>query len=220
MKKKLLLVLMLIAAVVVMPRVSAAEALNVVIGNNTQSDTLKTGSAKVDTEGDTTTITFDDATFKLLDGTGGRTANKAWVGFKITLPTDGISKYDLKNVTLDRDVVTAGEVHGDEDKDVYVYVNFDENSLNEAAKAGKNIEYTFTLTITPESESEGETITKTINVVVVPKGIVLQSQEDEKEVWNAAKYEEARPAKVTVKVMKDGKEVELEEPLSYDFCLF
>ena len=222
MKNKLLLVLMLIAAVVVMPRVYAEEALDIKIEDNTQSDTLKTGTAKVDTEGDVTTITYDDATFKLLDGTGGRTENKAWIGFKITLPTEGISKYDLKNVTLDRDVVKAGEVHDDNDKVVNVYVNFDEATLKEAAASAKNIEYTFTLTITPNkatkavSESEEETITKTIKVVVVPKGIVLQEKDSDNQVWNEEKYEEARPSKVTVKVMKDGEEVELEKPLSYD----
>ena len=221
MKKKLLLVLMLIAAVVVMPRVYAEEALDIKIEDGTQSDTLKTGTAKVTTEGDVTTITYDNATFKLLDDNGGRTDNKAWVGVKITLPLIGVDKYNLKNETLNKDIVTNGEVHDDNDKDIYVYVNFDEATLKEAAASAKNIEYTFTLTITPNtatkavSESE-DVITKTIKVVVVPKGIVLQEKDSDNQVWNEEKYEEARPSKVTVKVMKDGEEVELETPLSYD----
>ena len=217
MKNKLLLVLMLIAAVVVMPRVYAEEALDIKIEDGTQSDTLKTGTAKVTTEGDVTTITYDNATFKLLDDTGGRTDNKAWVGVKITLPLTGVDKYNLKNETLNKDIVTNGEVHDDNDKDIYVYASFDEAALKEATESAKNIEYTYTLTVTPESEPEStDTITKKIKVVVVPKGIVLQEKNSETQVWNEEKYEEARPSKVTVKVMKDGEEVELEKPLSYD----
>ena len=219
MKKKLLLVLMLIAAIFVMPRVYADEALKIDIVNNTQSDTLKTGEAKVNTEGDVTTITYDNATFKLLDNTGGRADNKAWIGFKITLPTSGISKYNLRNETLNKNIVENGEVHGEDDKDVYVYASFDAADLTKAAASATNVEYTYSLTVTPTPESEN-VITKTIKVVVVPKGITLKNKEENEEVWNTTKYEEnIKKVKVTIKAMKDGKEETLPETAITEYTL-
>ena len=66
MKKKLLLVLMLIAAVVVMPRVSALDAM--VVEDITNVDTL-TGDKKgaVKDENGNYTITYDEAEFKVLE---------------------------------------------------------------------------------------------------------------------------------------------------------
>ncbi len=224
MKKKLLLVLMLIAAVVVMPRVHAEEDKTITLGavtDITNEDTLKSGH-KNDTvshneDYSVVTITYDEATFRLLgegsqeSNSDGRTAGYAWIGLDVAQATNA-TKY----------VVTFNGGDPDDEQDaaeIKDFIGFNATELEEAAKAGKNLEFTYE--IEWKGENGVEPVTQSITIVIMPKGITLQAQnydsasEGEKEVWNAAKYEEVRPAEVTVKVIKDGKEVELEEPVSY-----
>lgn len=222
MKKKLLLVLMLIAAVVVMPRVSAAEGIKLgEVKDITNVDTLKSTTHKSFTHDEdyrTVTIAYEEATFRLLDAgsadtnSEGRQAGYAWIGLKVA-PATNAKKY----------AVTFNGGTPDEEKevngDIEDFIGFNAEELEEAAKTGKNLEFTYD--IEWKNEDGSESVKQSIVIIIMPQGITLQAQdyetaaEGKKEVWNFAKYEEVRPREVTVKVIKDGEEVVLEEPISY-----
>ena len=212
MKKKLLLVLMLIAAVVVMPRVYADEAKTITLGevtDITNEDTLKSGdkttkSLVSNDDHSVVTITYDAAEFKLLDNGSSenvqnRPAGYAWIGFQVKKATNA-TKYSVKFNDKETDIKEQ-TLSGDSFDD---YIGFKKEDLEAATKAGKKLEYTYEITWVGEDETT--TATQTIKVVVNPAGTVLEAQDKEEDVWNNETYEAARPAKVTVKVMKDGKE--------------
>ncbi len=224
MKKKLLLVLMLIAAVVVMPRVHAADDVKATVTDITNTDTLKSDAhaqTLTPDENGNYTITYENDTFKIIEGTtdgddDNRPADKAWIGFRIALPEDGATKYEIKQ---DGTALVA-ETTLPEDKTVDVYYGFDATKLTAAAAKGENLESIFTLYLYSEDGEESPVATQTIKVVVVPKGIVLQAkdytEEEPKYEWTEETYKtNVKKVTVTVKVMKDGKEVKLEKPLSY-----
>ena len=215
MKKNILLILMLIAAVVVMPRVHADENGGVditihddvkfTIKDNTASDTKVSGTSSINVDDDVITITYNAGEFKLLDDNSGhRPDNKAWIGFSITFPTTGITKYTLKNEVTTRDIVTDGVIHDENDKVVNVYTAFDDADLRTATDNATNAVYTYTLTITPTSES-GSIITKTIKVVVAPDGITLKPKNGEEPVWDNDEYKE-EVEKVMTEIYSDLEE--------------
>ena len=227
MKKKLLLVLMLIAAVVVMPRVYAADAITLGdVEDITNPDTLISEEGKTTHSIDKSdlskvTITYDAAKFKLLDDgededVEDRPAGYAWIGFRVKNAT-GAKKYSVTFNGKETEIKDK-EVSGSSFDD---YIGFKVADLEAATKAGKKIEYTYE--ITWATEDKATTITQTITVVVNPASITLvdpekgvEGTEESEEVWNNNSYEETRPAKVIVKVMKDGEEVTLDTPLSYN----
>lgn len=212
MMKKLLLMTMLICTVVVMPRVFADDAKTIAPGEVTvitNSDTLTSGQHKIETSANTTTITYDVATFKILGSTeeaqGGRPDNKAWVGIRVKKPTNA-TKYTLK--------LNGGEASQEEnlsngsfDK----YVGFDEKELEEATKTANDLVNVLQITWSGDDENTAP-LTQVIKIILVPKGITLKSKDDSTEVWNNTKWEENIPkVKVTLKAYKDGKEVAIPE---------
>ena len=217
MKKKLLLVLMLIAAVVVMPRVSALDAM--VVEDITNVDTL-TGDKKgaVKDENGNYTITYDEAEFKVLEkgtensASDGRPEGYAWVGFRIKL-TDAVKGYKLQRDGKDPVEKTTNSGANDVDK----YVGISVDNLTKAAAKGENLVYSYTLYLYGEENSEEPSKTQTIKVIVVPKGITLKDDNattEDKTVWNEEEFKENAKVIVNVVAVKDGKVVELEEPLS------
>lgn len=216
MKKKLLLVLMLIAAVVVMPRVSAAEGIKLgEVKDITNVDTLKSTTHKSFTHDEdyrTVTITYENAKFKLLDngqseGVQNRPEGYAWIGFKVAKP-EGASKYQVSfngGAASEAQTISA---------DLEDYIGFKKENLEAAAKAGKNLEYTYEITWI--GSDENVKTTQTIKVVINPAAVVLVAQDSEEEVWNTETYNDVKLVTVTVKAIKDGKVVELDEPLSYE----
>ena len=222
MKKKLLLVLMLITALVVIPRVSAAEGNTIVPGtvtDITKTDTLTSAAdattKSLVTEGNVTTIRYDVATFKLLgtgDNSENRPDNKAWIGVSVAKPTNA-TKYTVKFNGQATDINNK-EINGNSSYDEYI--GFSKEDLLAAAKNGTVV--TKTLEVTWSSDTEGvASVTQTINIVVNPKGITLKAKESDTDEWNTTQYEEnIKKVTVTVKAIKDGEEVELEEPVSYE----
>ena len=219
MMKKLLLMTMLICAVVVMPRVAADDAKTIAPGEVkviTSNDTLSSGEAKTETSGNTTVITYDIATFKILEGTeeaqGGRPADKAWVGIQVKKP-ENATKYKTK---LNGDAES-------EEKDLSSadsfdrYIGFDEKELKEATE--KAIDLVNVLQITWMGDDNTTSLTQVVKVVLVAKNITLKSKDDSTEVWNNTMWEENIPkVKVTLKAYKDGKEVAIPEGIisTYD----
>ena len=226
MKKKLLLVLMLIAAVVVMPRVSAEEASKAItlgeVTDITNEDTLKSGKKNntvvSNDDHSVVTITYDEATFRLLvagteeTGSTGRDAGYAWIGLKVAKATNATNYVVTFNGVADPQAPAA---------DIEDYIGFNAEELKKAANEGKNLEFTYDIEWS-STESGVEPVKQSITIVVVPKGIVLQAQDydtaeegNKKEVWNAEEYaKEIKKVNVTVKAMKDGKEVELPETVT------
>ena len=203
--KRLLLMFMLICAIVVMPRVSAEEETKTispgVVTVITKPDTLSSGDVKTETNGNTTVITYDVATFKLLNGTeGNRPDGKAWVGISIKKP-DNASKYKIK--------FNGGEESEDHDlsngSSYDEYIGFDEKELEAAAKKATDLVDVLQVTWTGDNATP---VTQIIKIVLVPKGITLKSKTDETEVWNNTMWEENIPkVNITLKAYKDGKEV-------------
>ena len=208
MMKKLLLMTMLICAVVVMPRVFADDFKTIAPGEVTvitKEDTLSSGEAKTETNGNTTVITYDIATFKLLEGTGeeagSRPADKAWVGIQVKKPTNA-TKYKTKlngdTESEEKDLSSADSFDR--------YIGFDEKELKEATEKATDLVNVLQITW---SGDEGTTpITQVVKVVLVAKNITLKSKTDDTEVWNNTKWEESIPkVNITLKAYKDGKEV-------------
>ena len=211
MMKKLLLMIMLICAVVVMPRVFADDAKTIAPGDVeviTSNDTLSSGEAKKETSENTTTITYDVATFKILEGTeeaqGGRPADKAWVGIRVKKPTNA-TKYKTK---LNGGTESAEETLSGDSFDKYI--GFDEKELKEATE--KATDLVNVLQITWSGEEGTTPITQVVKVVLVAKNITLKDKDGNTDVWNNEKWEESIPkVKVTLKAYKDGKEVSIPE---------
>ncbi len=225
MKKKLLLVLMLITAVVVMPRVHAADAIELDdVTDITNVNTLKSEEDETTrfldkTDLSNVTITYEVAKFQLLDNGSSESVSRpdgyAWIGFRVKNAKNA-TKYSVKFNGEEVAEIKEKSVSNSSFDD---YIGFKEEDLKAAAEAGINLEFTYE--ITWEGDEEVEPVTQTIKVVVVPKGIVLLEKQPEDEtpaaeVWNEETYKEnVKKVTVTVKVMKDGKEVKLEKPLSY-----
>ena len=211
MMKKLLLMIMLICAIVVMPRVFADDAKTIAPGDVeviTSNDTLSSGEAKKETSENTTTITYDVATFKILEGTeeaqGGRPADKAWVGIRVKKPTNA-TKYKTK---LNGGTESAEETLSGDSFDKYI--GFDEKELKEATE--KATDLVNVLQITWSGEEGTTPITQVVKVVLVAKNITLKDKDGNTDVWNNEKWEESIPkVKVTLKAYKDGKEVSIPE---------
>ena len=92
--KKLLFTLMIMTTLLFTQNVSAETAYGKVTDiTSAAGDSLTEGTGKIDTKGNTTTIRYDAATFKLLDADEGaadgeRPGPAAWIGFQVDKPTD------------------------------------------------------------------------------------------------------------------------------------
>ena len=205
--KRLLLMIMLICTIVVIPRVFAEEETKTIVPGVvtviTKEDTLSSGTPKTETNGNTTVITYDVATFKILGSTdassGNRPDNKAWVGISIKKP-DNATKYKVK--------FNGGEESSEQSlsgNSYDEYIGFDEKELEDAAKKATDLVDVLQVTWTGDNATP---VTQIIKIVLVPKGITLKSKTDETEVWNNTMWEENIPkVKITLKAYKDGKEV-------------
>ena len=199
MKKKILLILMFIVAVTFMPRVYAAITLGSVT-DITNPDTLKTskGTLTHSTDNSTTTITYDSATFRILDGSvEGRTAGYAWIGIKVTKPDDA-KKYTITfNGESDSETTANGDIED--------YIGFNADELKSAVDDARNLEFTYEI---EWKDDNGNTATQKITIVIVPSNITLQSQNydsDHKEEWNNTTYKE-EVEKVMTEIYSDLEE--------------
>lgn len=198
-----------------MPKVAAEETKTISLGEIkviTNTDTLSSGEAKMDTIGNTTTITYDVATFKILDSNDeGRPDNKAWVGIQVKKPANAI-KYKLK--VNDGDETETDLSNGESfDK----YIGFTEQELETATKNATDLVNVLQITWTGDENTTP--FTQVIKIVLVPQGITLKDKTGETDLWNNAKWEENIPkVKVTLKAYKDGKEVTIPDGIisSYD----
>lgn len=216
--KKILLIIMFIGAIVVMPKVAAEETKTISPGDVeviTNSDTLSSGTAKKETSGNTTTITYDVATFKILGSTGedsgNRPDNKAWVGIQVKKP-ENATKYKTKfnDGTESTEETLSGNSYDE-------YIGFDEKELENATKNATDL--VNVLQITWIGDENTTSITQIIKIVLVPKGITLKDKNSENDLWNNEKWETNIPkVKVTLKAYKDGKEVTIPDGIisSYD----
>lgn len=198
-----------------MPKVAAEETKTISLGEIkviTNTDTLSSGEAKMETIGNTTTITYDVVTFKILDSNNeGRPDNKAWVGIQVKKPANAI-KYKLK--VNDGDETETDLSNGESfDK----YIGFTEQELETATKNATDLVNVLQITWTGDENTTP--FTQVIKIVLVPQGITLKDKAGENDLWNNAKWEENIPkVKVTLKAYKDGKEVTIPDGIisSYD----
>ncbi len=193
-----------------MPKVAAEETKTISLGEIkviTNTDTLSSGEAKMETIGNTTTITYDVATFKILDSNNeGRPDNKAWVGIQVKKPANAI-KYKLK--VNDGDETETDLSNGESfDK----YIGFTEQELETATKNATDLVNVLQITWTGDENTTP--FTQIIKIVLVPQGITLKDKTGETDLWNNVKWEENIPkVKVTLKAYKDGKEVTIPDDI-------
>ena len=207
MKKNILLILMLIAAIVVMPRVNADN--DITISDITNADTFVNNqktNGEMSTNEDVTTITYSTGDFKILAGTSSGTGNenrpenKAWIGFRVTLPTSGVTNYSLKYLKTD-EVLVSGSTVAETSKEIDVYAGFDDVMLRNAVVNATNIEYTYTLTVT----LNGNDINKTIKIIIIPEKITLKDEDEDEKLWDNDEYK-AEVEKIMTSIYSDLEE--------------
>ena len=102
MKKFMFFSIIAIAFLLIMPKVCAADDYGTVTDiTKSTGDSLTSGNGTIKTQGNTTTIKYSVATFKLLDedpdaAGGARPGPAAWVGFEVSKPkNDTDSSYKV-----------------------------------------------------------------------------------------------------------------------------
>ncbi len=186
-----LLVLSLIMSISIPVFAAGDQAKYASIEDITNSDTIKDEDVKKSTiEGNnekTTTITFSAASLKTIDAgkegqaSEGRPAGYAWLGIRITVPTEA-KKFKENNEAEE-------DLGGKTTLDKYVGVN--EDNLRKAVEEGKDSKvYTFDYAWLDE---RGDEISRqTIKVIINLAGLTVYKGDTEDQLWNKSVYEEVK----------------------------
>ncbi len=177
MKKNIFFSLFLIVILAISSNVFAAENYGEVKDITKQAgDSLTSGKGTMETKGNTTTIRYSAATFKMLDedadaSDGTRPGPAAWIGFEITEPTDDRdSKF---KVTLPDNQVT--EIKASYYRD---YVGITPDNLKKVLLNGTVLTYQYAFDWNEDGSPQQYVI-----IQIDPKEITLLSTNGET-VWS------------------------------------
>ncbi len=160
----------------IIPSVSAIGYGKVTDITETTGDSLSSGKGTIETKGDTTTIRYSAATFKMLDADesaadGDRPGPAAWIGFEVTTPTDD-SDSSFKVTAPDNKTT---QVKGSSFRD---YVGITPSNLKKVLLNGTTLTYKYSF-----DWDENGTADQYVIIQIDPKGLTLLSKDNEEE-WS------------------------------------
>ena len=178
MKKILFFSLIATLMLAIMPNVFAASQYGVVEDiTKTAGDSLMTGEGTIETKGDTTIIRYSASTFKMLEADknasgGERPGPAAWIGFKVTKPTEGSSsKFKVTTPDNKTTEITASSYTD--------YVGITPNNLKNVLLKGEKLTYKYSF----DWNEDGSNIQYVI-IEVDPETITLLSTTSNNSVWS------------------------------------
>ena len=181
--KRILFILLIFTTLLFTQNVSAETAYGKVTDiTSAAGDSLTTGSGKIETKGNTTTIRYDAATFKLLDAAedaadGERPGPAAWIGFQVDKPTD--EKDDKYKVTTPDNKTVEETKYPFKD-----YVGITPENLKKVLLNGTVLTYKYAFDWDKDNTADQYVI-----IEINPSGITLENKEG-KEEWSPEIAEE------------------------------
>lgn len=180
MKKCIFFSLIAVITFAIMPNVFAAENYGVVKDITKETgDSLYSGQGTLETNGNTTTIRYSAATFKMLEAdkdasAGERPGPAAWIGFEITEPTtDNDSKF---KVTTPDNKTT--EIKSSSFRD---YVGITPENLKKVLLNGTVLTYKYSFDWNEDNSNDQFVI-----IEIDPEGITLIPTNGGDYVWSPA----------------------------------
>ncbi len=180
MKKKIIFYLIILTMLVTGPTVLAAETYGVVKDITKETgDSLSSGEGTIETKGNTTTIRYSLATFKMLEedkgASGGeRPGPAAWIGFEITEPTND-SNSSFKVTLPDNQ---TKQIKASTFKD---YVGITPTNLKNALLKGTVLTYKYSFDWNEDGSNNQFVI-----IEIDPEGITLIPSNGGTSVWSQA----------------------------------
>ncbi len=178
MKKNRLFLLIAVMMLSIIPNVFAATTYGTVKDiTEATGDSLTSGKGTISTSGDTTTIRYDAATFKMLEADddaadGVRPGPAAWIGFEITEPDD--KKDSSFKVTMPDDKVE--QIKAGSFKD---FVGITPHNLEKVLLEGKLLTYKYSF-----DWDEDGTDDQFVIIQIDPEKVTLTPTEGEEESWS------------------------------------
>ena len=176
--KKIIFFSLIIMLLAVIPNVRAAETYGTVrdITKNT-GDSLSSGKGTLETKGNTTTIRYSAATFKMLEedkdaADGNRPGPAAWIGFEVEEPTN--QKDSSYKVTTPDNKTTVVKTSPYKD-----YVGITPENLKKSLLNGTVLRYKFAF-----DWDENDIADQFVIIEIDPEGITLLSADDQSIVWS------------------------------------
>ena len=179
MKKIIFISLSFVMMLVLTPVVLADSYGKVTDITKATGDSLTTGDGSMETKGNTTTIRYSAATFKMLEDDksatdGERPGPAAWIGFEVTEPTDK-SDSSFKVTTPDNKTT---QIKKNSYKD---YVGITPNNLKKVLLNGTVLTYKYAF-----DWDEDDSDDQFVIIEIEPKGITLLPTEGKDPVWTPA----------------------------------
>ncbi len=178
MKRIIMIPIFIIMSLVLIPHVFAASEYGTVKDITEQAgDSLTTGKGNLVTKGDTTTITYDAATFKILEedkdaADGERPGPAAWIGFEVTEPSnDNNSSFKVTNPDN-----TTTEIKKSSFKD---YVGITPTNLKNALLKGTVLTYKYSFDWNEDGKNDQFVI-----IQVDPKKVTLTDENGKDQEWS------------------------------------
>ncbi len=179
MKKIIFISFAFVMMLVLTPVVLADSYGKVTDITKTTGDSLTTGEGSMETKGNTTTIRYSAATFKMLEEDksatdGERPGPAAWIGFEVTEPTDK-SDSSFKVTTPDNKTT---QIKKNSYKD---YVGITPNNLKKVLLNGTVLTYKYAF-----DWDEDDSDDQFVIIEIEPKGITLLPTSGNDPVWSPA----------------------------------
>ena len=179
MKKIIFISLTFVMMLILSPVVLADSYGKVTDITKTTGDSLTSGTGSIETKGNTTTIRYSAATFKMLEEDknatdGERPGPAAWVGFEITEPTDK-SDSSFKVTTPDNKTT---QIKKNSYKD---YVGITPDNLKKVLLNGTMLTYKYSFDWDEDGSNDQYVI-----IEIDPKGITLLPTKGTDPVWSPA----------------------------------
>lgn len=178
MKKKILFAFIMIMILAIVPNVFASDDYGEVKDITAEAgDSLSSGKGTIETKGNTTTIRYSAATFKMLEANEGaadgeRPGPAAWVGFEITEPKNNKDS-KFKVTTPDNETT---EIKKSSFRD---YVGITPNNLKNVLLKGTVLTYKYAF-----DWDEDDTKDQYVIIEIDPEGITLTPTNGGKSVWS------------------------------------
>ncbi len=179
MKKIIFFSLALTLMLLMVPTVLAADSYGKVTDiTKAAGDSLSSGSGTLVTKGDTTTISYDAATFKMLDEDksatdGQRPGPAAWIGFEVTEPADD-NNSSFKVTTPDNQ---TSQIKKTSYRD---YVGITPNNLKNVLLKKTNLTYKYSFDWDEDGSADQYVV-----IEINPEAVSLISENGET-VWSPA----------------------------------
>ncbi len=178
MKKALFFSIIIVIVLAITPVAFAATLYGKVTDiTKATGDSLSSGQGTIKTDGNTTIISYDAATFKMLeadpDAAGGaRPGPAAWIGFKVEEPSDdNDSSYKVTTPDGKTTQVTTSP---------YIdYVGITPDNLKKVLLNGTVLSYKYTF-----DWNENNSADQYVIIEIDPKGITLLSTNGNETVWS------------------------------------